>query len=143
MHVFGPENLTCVANVCSCVPNLDNSVVSDFGDTQLPTGDTCTVRCASCSVLGVGDTEQTFSCQPDGVVSRTQLVREPLPCSAPKGGSEYGVNVDIDSADERSCVVSCASGYSIVGDPAVWTCMTNDSWTDSGLSAASRRRAPT
>ena len=45
------------------------------------------------------------------------------------------MDVCSDSADERSCVVSCASGNSIVGDPAVWTCMTNDSWTDGGLTA--------
>ena len=42
----------------------------------------------------------------------------------------YGVDVCTDSADERSCVVSCASGYSIVGDPPVWPSLTNDSWTD-------------
>ena len=35
-------------------------------------------------------------------------------------------DVCIDSADERSCVVSCASGSSIVGDPAVFG-------TDDGL----------
>ena len=29
--------------------------------------------------------------------------------------------------------VSGASGSPIVGDPAVWTCMTNDSWIDDGL----------
>ena len=68
-------------------------------------------------VLGVRDTEQTFSCQPDGVVSGTQPVCEPLPCSAPQIDSEHGVDVCIDSVDERSCVVSCASSYSIVGDP--------------------------
>ena len=67
----------------------------------------------------------------------SQMVRchcEPLPCSARKVDSEYGVDVFIDSADERSCVVSCASGYSIVADPAVRTRMTNGSWTDGGLS---------
>ena len=26
LHISGPENLTCVADVCSYVPNLDNSV---------------------------------------------------------------------------------------------------------------------
>ena len=119
--------------MCAPMPNLDNSVVSDCGDTQLRTGDTCTVRCAAGYVLGARDTEQTFSCQPDGVVSGTQLVCELLPCSAPKIDSEFGVDVCIDSADEKSCVVSCASGYSIVGDSAVWTCVTNDSWTDGGL----------
>ena len=100
------------------------------GDTQLRTRDTCTARCALGYVLGVGGTEQTFCCQPDGVVvSGTQLVCEPLQCSAPKVDSECGVDVCIDISDERSCVISCASGYSIVGDPA----MTNDSWTDGGL----------
>ena len=59
---------------------------------------------------------------------------EPLPCLAPKVDSEYGVDACIDSADERSCVVSSASGYSIVGDLAVWTSLTNGSWTDGGLS---------
>ena len=103
LHIFGPENLTCVPDVCSYVPNLDNSVVSDRGDTQLRTA--------------VLDTEQTFSCQPNGAVSGTQPVCEPLPCSAPKVDSEYGVDVYIHSADERSCMVSCA----------------NDSWTDGGL----------
>ena len=38
----------------------------------------------------------------------------------------------IYSADERKCMFSCANGCSMVGDPAVWTCMTNDSWTDGG-----------
>ena len=133
LRIFGPENFTCVADVCSHVPNMDNSVVSDCGDTQLRTGDTCTARCASGYVLGVGDTEQIFSCQPDGVVSGTQPVCEPLPCLAPKVASEHGADVCIDSADERSCVVSSASGYSIVGDLAVWTSTTNGSWTDGGL----------
>ena len=129
LRIFGPKNFTGVADACSCVANLDNSVGSDCGDTQLRTGNTCTVRCMSGNVLGVGDTEQTFSCQPDEVVSGTQPVCEPLPCSAEKVDSEYGVDVCIDSADGRSCVVSCASGHSIVGDLAVRTCMTNDSWT--------------
>ena len=55
------------------------------------------------------------------------------PCSAPMSDSEYGVDVCIGRADERSCMVQCGNGYSIVGYPAVWTCMTNDSWTDGGL----------
>ena len=46
LHIFVPENFTCVADVCSHVPNLDNSVVSDCCDTQLRRGDTCTARCA-------------------------------------------------------------------------------------------------
>ena len=91
-------------------------------------------RCGAGYVLGVRDTEQTFSCQPDGVVSGTQPVREPLPCSAPKIDSEYGVDVCIDSADQRSHVVFCASSCSIVGDLAVWTGLTNVSWTDGVLS---------
>ena len=110
LHIFGPENFTCVADACSNVPNSENSVVSDCGDTQLRTGDTGTARCAPGSVLSVGDTEQTFSCQPDGAASGTQPVCEPWPCSAPKVDSEYGVDVCIYSADERSCMVSCANG---------------------------------
>ena len=96
LHIFGPENFTCVADVCSYVPNLG------CGDTHLRTGDTCAAECAPGIVLGVGDTEQTFSCQPDGVVSGTQPVCQPLPCSAPKADSGYGVDVEIDQADERS-----------------------------------------
>ena len=92
-----------MADVCSEVPNLDNSVDSDCGDTQLQRGETRTARCAPGSVHGVGDTEQSFSCQPDGVVSSTQPVCEPLP--------EYCVNVGLDSVDERSCLVSCTSPY--------------------------------
>ena len=119
---------------CGCVlSNLDDSVVSDCGNTQLRTGDTGTARCAPGSVLGVGDTEQTFSCQPDRVVPGTQPVCESLSSSAPKVDSEYCVDVCIYSADVRSCMVSCANGFSMVGDSAVWTCMTNDSWTDGGL----------
>ena len=38
-----------------------------------------------------------------------------------------------DSADDRSCRGSWASGSSIVEDPAVWTQMTNDSGTDGDL----------
>ena len=133
LHIFGPENFTCVADVCSYVPNLDDSVVSDCGNTQLRTGDTGTARCAPGSVLGVGDTEQTFSCQPDRVVPGTQPVCESLSSSAPKVDSEYCVDVCIYIADVRSCMVSCANGFSMVGDSAVWTCMTNDSWTDGGL----------
>ena len=30
-------------------------------------------------------------------------------------------------------MVSCANDYSMVDDPAVWICMTNDSWTGGGL----------
>ena len=43
------------------------------------------------------------------------------------------VDVDLDGADERSCVVSCASGAPISEDPAVWTYVTNDSLIDDGL----------
>ena len=55
LHIFGPEKLTSVADVCSYVPNLDNSVVSDCGDKQLLTGDTGTAGCPQSYVLGVGD----------------------------------------------------------------------------------------
>ena len=51
------------------------------------------------------DGEQTFSCQPDGVVSGTQPVCEPLPSSAPKVDSEYGVGVCIDGADEGRAAI--------------------------------------
>ena len=66
---------------------------------------------------------------PDGVVSGTQPVCEPVRCSP----SEYGEDVCSDSADERSCGVSSVSCYSIVEDPAAWTRTTNDSGTDGGL----------
>ena len=68
-------------------------------------------------------------------MSGTQLVCEPLQCSAPKVDSEHDVDVCIDSADERSCFVPCASGYSNVRDPALRTCMTKGAWTDGGLLA--------
>ena len=104
-HIFGPENSTCVADVCSCVPNSDNSAVSDCGDTQLRTGDTCTpgARRAMCSV--------------SEIPSNRSLASQMVLCQH---------SLCIDSADERS-VVSCASSCSIVGDPAVWICVTNDS----------------
>ena len=40
----------------------------------------------------------------------------------------------------RSCVVSCASGCSIVGDPAVWTCPTNCSRLSPHVRAAGEGR---
>ena len=104
LHIFEPENLT-----------------------QLRTDDTRTARGAPGYVLGVGDTEPTLSCQPDGVP-----VCEPWPRSAPKVDSEYGVDVSIDSVDERSCVVSWVSDCSIEEGPSVWTEMTNDFWTNDG-----------
>ena len=55
-HNFGPENSTCVADVCFYVPNLDDSVVSDYSDTHLRTGDTRRASCTQGYVLGVGDT---------------------------------------------------------------------------------------
>ena len=130
-HIFGPEKFTCIADVGSNKLKLDNSVVSYCGDTQLQGGDTNTARCALGYVPGGGDTERTFSCPPDGVVSGTQPVCEPLPCSAPKSDSENSEDMCRDTADERSCGVSWASGYSIVGDSAVWPRMTNDSGTNS------------
>ena len=96
-------------------------------------GDPYTARGAPGYVLGVGHTEQTFSCQPDGVVSGTQPVWEPVRCSAPKGDSEHGEDVCSDSADESSCEVSWVSGHSTVEDRAVWTRVTTDSGTDGGL----------
>ena len=107
---------------------------------DMPLGATRTQPGAPCFVLGVGDTEQTLSCQPDGVVSGTQPVCEPVRCSAPKGASEYE-DVCSDSADERSCGVSWASGYSIMEYPAVRTVY--DSGTDGGLFTSEPQAAPT
>ena len=110
LHIFGNENLT-----------------------QVRTGDTCTTRGATGYVLGVGETEQTFSCQPDGVVSGTQPVCALVSDLALKVGSEYGVDVCIDSADERRCVVSGTSGCSNEEGTAGWPGMTNDSWMDGSI----------
>ena len=130
-HIFGPEKFATDGG--SNVLKLDNPVVSDCGDTHLQGGDARPASCTLGYVLGVADTEQTFSCQPGVVVSGTQPVCELLRCPARKSDSEYGVDVCIDRADERSWGVSWASGCSIVEDPAVWTRMTNDSGTDGGL----------
>ena len=54
-HILGPDNFTCVADVCSYVPNLDDSVVSDCGDTHLRTGDTGTARCAPGALYSVSE----------------------------------------------------------------------------------------
>ena len=124
-HIFGPEKFTFVAGGGSNVLKLDNSVVRDCGNTQLQRGDTYTARGALGCVLGVGDTEQTFSCQPDGVVSGTQPGGEPVRCPA----KTCAVTVRMTEVAGGSW----ASGYSIVEDPAVWTRMTNDSGTDGGL----------
>ena len=132
-HIYGLEKFTCVADGGSDVLRLDNSVVSVCGNTQLQGGCTYTARGALGYVLGVGDTEQTFSRQPDGVVSGTQPGGEPVRCPAPKGDSENSEDMCSDSADARSCGVSWASGYSIVEDPALGTRMTTDSGTDGGL----------
>ena len=50
-----------------------------------------------------------------------------------QGDSENSEDMCRDSADERSCGFSWASGHSIVEDSAVWPRMTNHSGTDSGL----------
>ena len=71
------------------VPNLGGSVVSDGGDTRPASG-------TPGYVLGVGNTESMFCCRSEGTLSGTQFVCEPLPCSAPKIDSEYGVDVCID-----------------------------------------------
>ena len=123
---FGLENSTCVVDMCFYVPNLGGSVVSDCGDTR-------TARCAPGNVLGVGDTEQTFSCQPDDVVTGTQPACEALPLSAPNIDSEFVVDLCIDRAEEGSCLVSGARGSPIERDPSVCTCVTNDSLIDDGL----------
>ena len=57
---------------------------------------------------------------------------------APMVDSEYGVNVCIDSADERRCVVSCTSDCSIKEDPAVEQFL--DVWRYSQMRAAGVRR---
>ena len=118
LGIFGLENFTCVAEVCSSVPNLDNSIVNDCGDTQLRTSDTCTA--ARRTVYSVSE-----------IPSKRSLASQKVLCQ------EHSLFCDedvcIDSADERSCVVPCASGYSIVGDPALRTCMTQGAWTDGGL----------
>ena len=71
------------------------------------------------------------------IPSKRSLASQVVLCEehslAPMVDSEYGVNVCIDSADERRCVVSCTSDCSIEEDPAVWTCMTNNSWTYGGI----------
>ena len=54
-HIIRPEKFTCVADVCSDVLKLDNSVVSDCGDTQLREGDTSTATGVLGYVFGVGD----------------------------------------------------------------------------------------
>ena len=73
------------------------------------------------------------------MVSRTQPGGEPVRCPAPKGDSENSEDMCSDSADERSCGVSWASGYSIVQNPAVWTWMTNDSGNDDGVHTRERQ----
>ena len=70
-HNFELENSTCVADVCFYEPNLDDSVVSDCDDTHMRTGDASPASCTPGSVLGVGDTKQTFLGLPEGVVSGT------------------------------------------------------------------------
>ena len=119
-HIFGPENFTCVADVCSYVPNLDDSVVSDCGSTRSCGQATRAQPGARRAVYTVSETPSKFSLASQMVLCQEHSLSASL-ChvKAPKVDSEYGVDVCIDSADERSCVVSCASGYSIVGDPAV------------------------
>ena len=50
----------------------------------------------------------------------------------------------VGDTKQTCCLVSGAHGF---GDPSLWTCMTNDSLIDDGLTTgepqASRRRAPT
>ena len=97
--------------ICFYVPNLGGSVVSDCGDKRPASG---TLGYA----LGVGDTKQKFFCRPEGIMLGTQPVCEPLPLSAPNIDSESVVDVCIDRAEEGSCVVSEAHGFSFRGRPA-------------------------
>ena len=101
-------------------PKLGGSVVSDCGDTRPASG-------TPGDEPGVGDTKQTFFCQPEVIMSGAQLVCEPLPPSAPNIDSKFVVDVYSDRAEEGSCLVSGARGLS------VWTCMTNDYLIDDGL----------
>ena len=80
--------------MCFYVPDVGGSVVSDCGDTRPASG---TPFC----VLGVGDTKQTFFCQPGGIMSGAQHVCEPLPLSAPTIDSESVVDVCIDRAERE------------------------------------------
>ena len=90
------------------VLTLDNSVVSDCGNTQLQGGDTYTAR-----------STPTFCCQPDGVVSGTQPGGEPVRYPAPKGDSE---NIEDVCSDRGRAAIP------------LWKIrMTNDSRTDGGL----------
>ena len=61
---FGPENSTCVADVCCYGPNLDDSVVSDCSDTHLRTSDTRppVARRAMYSVSEI-TSKRSFVCQ--------------------------------------------------------------------------------
>ena len=133
LHTVGPENSTCVADVCFYVPNLCDSVVSDCSDTHLRTGDTRPASCTPGHVLGVGDTKQS-SCVCQKVSCREPSLFASL-ChfSAPNIDSESVVDVCIDRAEEGSCMVSGTSGSPTVGDPILWTHVTNDSWIADGL----------
>ena len=89
------ETPTCVVDTCFSVPNLGGSVVSDGGDTRPATG-------TPGYVLGVGDTNQTSFCQPEGIMSGAQPVCEPLPPSAPNIDSKSVLDVCSDLAEEGS-----------------------------------------
>ena len=67
--VSGYSHFVDVPEIFLCESN--ESLLHIFGPgnfTQLQKGDTCTARCATGYVLSVGDTEQTFSCQPGRAV---------------------------------------------------------------------------
>ena len=57
------------------------------------------------------DQARQFFWKPQSSEERKARLDEPLP--------EYGVDVSLDSANERSCVISGASGPHILGDPAL------------------------
>ena len=70
------------------------------------------------------------------LASQVVLFEEHSP--APMVDSEYGVNVCIDGAGERRCVVSCTSDCSIEEDPAVEQFL--DVWRYPQMRAAGVRR---
>ena len=87
LHIFGPENLT-----------------------QWQTGDTCTAGIALGYVLGVGETEQTFCCQPHGVeLGRTAGLRTFVRCG-PEGGFRGDV-VYVRATVPLRKVYGCVAGY--------------------------------
>ena len=76
-HNFGPENSTCVVDICFYVPNLGGSVVSDCGDTRPASG-------TLGYVLGVGNTKQKFFCRlVSQIPSKSSFVGQKVLCWEP------------------------------------------------------------